>query len=475
MQAPIVVRRLLSLIRKAAVEVTSWPSLTLSNVTWPPRINEPFSGAWQRNITPDSQTSILAFSAVFACVTGIASDVAKMRIKLTEEVDGIYKEITKDSPWLPVLRKPNRYQNRIQFISDWIVSKLLYGNAYVLKERKDKRGIVTAMYVLNPMLVTPLVTEDGSVYYRLGRDFLAGVSEENFDSETPVVPASEIIHDRMCCLWHPLVGVSPIYACAVSATMGNRIQANSTNSFGNGSRPGGILTAPAKISDETAARLKKAFEENFSGPNVGRLAVLGDGLKFEPMTMSAESNQLIEQLKWTVEDVGRCFHYPAWKLNSGSMPPYSSGPDALTTMYYTDCLQPLIEPLELCLDEGLELPSDQYTELDLDNLLRMDIAALFESNNKAVNGGWMKPDEARKRANLPSVAGGDSPYLQQQNYSLAALAKRDALADPFATSKPAAPALPPSPTPPAEPAKSVDLEWLEKQTDLQVEKEFAFA
>jgi hypothetical protein len=90
--------------------------------------------------------------------------------------------------------------------------------------------------------------------------------------------------------------------------------------------------------------------------------------------------------------------------------------------------------------------------------MRMDTTALFESNNKAVNGGWMKPDEARFRANYKSVPGGGSPYLQQQNYSLAALAKRDAKDDPFAKDKPEAPppAAPAEPPPP--PAKAYDEE-----------------
>jgi HK97 family phage portal protein len=457
----------MSFIRKAAVEFTTFPSMVLSNVTWPQRGFESFTGAWQRNMgAPDPQTSILAFSAVFSCVTGIAGDVAKMRIKLTQDVNGICEEITEKQPWLSVLRKPNRYQNRIQFVSDWIVSKLLFGNAYILKER-DGRGVVNALYVLNPLLVTPLVAEDGSVYYRLGRDFLAGVTEDNLGEDNPTVPASEIIHDRMCCLWHPLVGVSPIYACGVTATMGNRIQANSTNAFSNGSRPGGVLEAPGKISDETAARLKKAFEENFSGVNVGRLAVLGDGLKFTPMTMSAESSQLIEQLKWTVDDVARCFHYPPWKL--GGAMPVRTGPNELATMYYTDCLQTLIESLELCLDEGLALPLGMGTELDLDNLMRMDTAALFTTNSEGVGGGWMAPDEARYRANLPPVPGGSSPMIQQQNYSLAALAKRDAQADPFASRNPAAPApapgsppaLPAPSSPPALPSKSMAPETID--------------
>jgi len=62
----------------------------------------------------------------------------------------------------------------------------------------------------------------------------------------------------------------------------------------------------------------------------------------------------------------------------------------------------------------------------------MDTAALTKAEADAVSAGIKSPDEARRRLNLPPVPGGASPYLQQQNYSLEALAKRDAQADPFA-------------------------------------------
>ncbi len=74
----------------------------------------------------------------------------------------------------------------------------------------------------------------------------------------------------------------------------------------------------------------------------------------------------------------------------------------------------------------------------------MDTAGLYKSNSDAVGGGWMAPDEARFRANMGKTPGGAAPYLQQQNYSLAALAKRDAQEDPFAKSQAPA-ATPPTP------------------------------
>lgn len=393
------------------------------------RVLESYSGAWQQNVVADNQQDLMAFSALFAVCTGISGDVSKMRVKLVQEnlATGICTELVGNTPYLQVLRKPNRYQNRIAFFQHWMLSKLLFGNTYVLKER-DGRGIVNALYVLDPQRVVPLVADDGGVYYRLSRDNLSGIPD------ALVMPASEIIHDRWNCMWHPLVGISPIYACAVSATQGRRIQANSTKFFSSMSHPTGILVSPGKLDDEAARNFKKNWDANYGPNGVGGTAVLSGGLEYKPMAVPADDAQLIEQLKWTVEDIARCFHVPLFKLG-GPIPPNNSV-EALNQQYYSDCLQILIESAELCLDEGLALPSGYYTEFDLDGLLRMDTEAQVKALAEEVKAGIRAPDEARQKRNLAPVPGGKYPYLQQQNFSLEALAKRDAQADPFATSKP---------------------------------------
>jgi HK97 family phage portal protein len=399
---------------------------------WWPVIHEPFTGAWQRNMELRAET-ILTFHAVYACVTLIASDVSKCRMRLVEmDANDIWKE-TSAPAFSPVLRKPNRYQNRIKFYEQWTVSKLLHGNTYVLKQR-DQRGVVVALYILDPTRVKVLISSEGAVYYELKRDNLAGVEEE-----TVTIPASEIIHDVMVPLYHPLCGVSPLTACGIAAAQGLAIQKNSNKFFENGSRPGGVLTSPHTIPDATALRLKEYWEANFTGENAGKVAVLGDGLTFEHMAVKAVDAQLIEQLKWTAENVCSAFHVPPYKIGVGPAPSYNNI-EALERQYYAQCLQKLFECIELSLDEGLGLVDvegkDYGAEFDLDDLLRMDTATMVEAEAKAVGAGIKAPDESRKRMNLGPVQGGATPYLQQQNYSLAALAKRDAQADPFASNKP---------------------------------------
>jgi HK97 family phage portal protein len=427
--------------------------------SWFGPVMESFSGAWQRNIVVDSHQNILAFSAVYACVSLISNDIAKLRIKLCEDKKGIWEEI--DVPaFSPVLRKPNHFQTRIQFLSQWMTSKLLYGNTYVLKERNERRN-VRALYVLDPRGVLPLVAPDGEVFYQLSQDDLAGIDPTN---QKLIVPASEIIHDRTATLFHPLVGVSPIYACGASATQGNRIQNFGAKFFENMSRPSGIVTAPNNIDNETAARIKRDTEQAMSGANLGRLIVLGSGLSYEPLTMPAQEAQLIEQQRWTVEDVARAFGVPLYKVQAGN--PTFTNSAQFDQDYYKQTLQKPIEDIEVLLDEGLDLPTSYHTELDLEGLLRMDPESRARVHEIEIRSAVATPDEARFTENRQPVAGGD---LQQQNYSLAALAKRDAKEDPFATeAKPALPAPKDEPEEDDEEERSLQLAWF-------VEKELKMA
>jgi HK97 family phage portal protein len=280
------------------------------------------------------------------------------------------------------------------------------------------------------------------VFYELRRDDLSGVA-----NETVMVPASEIIHDRWNTLYHPLVGLSPLYACGINALTGLRMEQNSARLFTNGARPGGVLTAPGAISDETAARLKANFQENFTGANAGKVAVLGDGLSYSAMSMSAVDSQLIEQLRWNDATIAGAFGVPAYMINAGNAPAYNNV-EALNQQYYSQALQIHIEAIELCLDEGLgltEAPGRTLgVEFDLEGLLRMDTATKVKTIVEGLKGIYT-PNEGRAAFDLPPVPGGDAVYLQQQNFSIEALAKRDEREDPFASATPTPPPADPDP------------------------------
>lgn len=388
-------------------------------------IDEPYSGAWQEN-KELKREEVTAFYAVFACISLISKDIGKMPILLKKKKQGVLVEALTPKQLSRVLDRPNNYQNWQQFQEFWTSSLLLRGNTYVFKVR-DIFGDVFRLVVLNPDLVKPLVDDDGNVFYQLGNDQLA-------QTESTIVPASEIIHDRINCFYHPLVGLTPIMACALASEQGIYIQRNSKSFFKNGSRPGSVLVAPGPIDKEKAQEIQDRWNKKYSGSGVGTTAVVGDDMKYTPIAINAADSQLIEQLDLSARIVCTAFNVPPFKIGIADVQATTKISD-LNEIYYSDCLQAYIEARENLLDDGLALRSYGVEAfLDIDVLIRMDSSSKIAYFKDGISSAIFTPNEARQKLGYLPVEGGDAVYLQQQNYSLPALAKRDAKEDPFAKS-----------------------------------------
>jgi len=402
---------------------------------WFSIVREPFMGAWSR-VTPHVGTDPMAHPTWYSCVTLIAESISKIRPMLIQlKPNGTWQETTSPS-FSPVLRKPNHYQTRIQFYQAWIISKLTHGNAYVLKER-DNRGVVTDLYLLDPTRVQPLVAPNGDVYYALGHSILAG-----FEASMITVPARDIIHDRMVEMpGQPLIGISPLVAAGMPLIQAMRLTQNATTFAERGSMLSGVLLCPTPISSENQERIEQDWMDKTTN-GIGRVIALDQGMTFEPLKMmSAIDAQLIDQLKWSDEKICETLHVPPSLVlgTSTSRPvPYTSS-ETLMLVFYTTCLQYHFEALEETLDYGLDLPDAYGIQFDVENLLRMDMNTRMSVATNGVKGSVFTPNEARLIFNKPPVAGGDAVYAQQQEFSLSALAERDAHG----------PLLPPAPGPPS--------------------------
>lgn len=379
------------------------------------RIIEPYTGAWQRN-EEEARGTVYCYPTLYACLSRISQDTGKLPYQLKrEESNGIWT-VTENSAYSPVLRKPNHYQTAQQFREAWTLSRLQHGNAYILKER-DSRGVVVKMYVLDPCRVLPMVSDTGDVFYQMNYPTADNLLPSSYPGETLIIPAREIIHDRINCFHHQLIGVPPVCAAHWAAVKNLRILKSSAEFFGNHAQPGGILTAPAGMSDDDAERVRQYWQTNYTGSNAGKVAVIGADMKFTSFATKSADSQMVEQMRYSDEQICQPFGIPPFKIGIGSIPA-GLGVDAINQLYYADALQAGIEAMENLLDEGLAISKPLGVELDLEPLLRMDVGKQAEVATKLVGGGIETPNEGRLRFNLAPLEGGDTVYMQQQDFPL---------------------------------------------------------
>lgn len=389
------------------------------------RILEPFTGAWQKNVE-EARGDLLTYPTLYACIMRISSDIGKLPFSLrARDSNGVWTQVTNNA-YDPVLNKPNGFQTPAQFREYWLLTKLIHGNAYILK-RRDNRGSegagnVRELYVLDPERVLPMVSDSGAVFYQLQTDKINTLPPD-YPADNLIVPASEIIHDRCMTIHHPLIGVPPLAAAHWPALKNMKIMRSATEFFANNAQPGGLLTAPAGMNEEDAKAVQEYWNKEFSEGKSGKVAIIGADMKFTPFAMKSIDAQMVEQMRYGDEQICQPFGIPPFKVGIGTIPA-GLGVDGINLMYANDALQTHIQHMEDLLDDGLAIKRPLGVELDTEPLLRMDESKKAEIATKLVGGMIDTPDEGRRRFNRPPTAGGDTLWGQNQDYPLGMLANR---------------------------------------------------
>lgn len=418
----------------ASGSVASW--LYGAGVALP---HEPWAGAWQRNLEAANAAgpNVFAYGPVYACIRIISSDISRLRMQVVKSDDNGIRTPFPQHPAWRLMRVPNEFQTPLQFLLSYMTSKLCSGNTYVLLLR-DARGVVNNMYVLDPRRVRVLLDDEGNIYYELAHDPLNGVPGQQM-----LIPARDIIHDRMPTIWHPLVGVSPMFAAAHQAMIGGRIQMSNEAFFANFSRVSGVLVTPNKIEAPLAKKLQSEWEQNYSARGIGKTAILSNGLDYKPLGMvNAVDSEVINLLRWSKEEIASIFGVPDYKLGSLNKVTYRNT-EQMSRDYLQNCLAFHIKSIEQCFNKSLELPENIEVMFDLTDLLRTETGERYKNLQLALQSGLMSINEARYTEDLPPVKGGEEPRVQMQDIPLSA-ATGEALLKPGNGSNVPAPAPAPS-------------------------------
>lgn len=419
---------------------------------WLPTSWGSFMNYWQMGHDPiGGGTSAVAE----ACVAAYAQTIAMCPGDHWITKDDGGRERQTNSQVSRVLRHPNDYQTRSDFVLNLVRALYLHGNTYALAQR-NARFEVTAFHPFDPKQSKPLVSVDGDIFYQLGgnnvlqpKSGLYGTTQKPFG----VVPARDVLHVKLeAKADDPLMGIPPLRHAAMSVAAQNMIGSQLLNFFGNMSRPSGVLSTDLSLTKEQVEELRLRWNEQAKGLNAGGVPILTNGLKFNPISTNAKDSDLINALKLSQEEVFMVFGVPPAIIGMTDKGTFAST-EALMQFWLSRGLGFAINHVETAFDHffGLRGWPHEYVEFDTSALLRVAFKDRIEALVRGVQGAVFAPDEARHSEDLPTVPGGfgKEPRVQQQVVPLSAWAK--------APPKPATPvpAAPPAPPPAAPPAKSL--------------------
>jgi HK97 family phage portal protein len=411
---------------------------------------EHLGDGWQRNLTVDSLAA-RHIPAVYACVMAMSRAVASCYPQHRIRKSNGGEDVSKTSPAYRFFRKPNSYQTWTQFIHNAVSNMLFDGEAFCQIVR-DNRNVVIAMHLLQRGTCSPVIAEDGSIFYSVGTNIMMP------DQTSYIAPQREILHLRTHTPRHPLIGESPIRAAALACGINVALSKTQAAFFNNMNRPSGILSTDQTLTAQQMAQLREAFDKQSAGWASGKLPILSSGLKFNQVAIDSQDAQLIEAQRMSIEDIARVFGVPLPIIGDLSHATLNNT-ESLINHWLAISLGALIENLERSFDEALGLQDDEFVEFDTKALLRMDYMGRIDALTKATQGGLMAPNEARAMEGLPSVDGGDQPFMQAQNTPISLLSELAAASIKSKTEPAPSPAPePPKPEEPKpEPEKALDV------------------
>jgi HK97 family phage portal protein len=271
-------------------------------------------------VTPNSA---LGVSAVYACVFYIAKTVGWLPVHVLQK-DGRRTIIATDVPIYAVLAtKPNSYQTPFIFKMQMFAQMLLWGNAYAEIQRDRRTGEVLGLYPIPAWEVEPRL-ENGVKTFRV-----RGMTFANEDVFHIMAPGFDGVR-----------GLSPIRQHRMTVGMAMEALAYGEQFYRNGTKLAGALSHPGKLGDEAQARLRNSWGSAYAGKaNSGKVAILEEGMTFNPFTMPMEDAQYIETRKFSVSEIARIYGVPPHKIGDLEKATFSNiEQQAIETV--NDCLMP---------------------------------------------------------------------------------------------------------------------------------------
>jgi HK97 family phage portal protein len=138
----------------------------------------------------------------------------------------------------------------------------------------------------------------------------------------------------------------------------------------------------------------------------GRTAVLTEGAEYKPVAANFQESQLIESLRFSVEEICRLYSVPPHKIGHMEGAGYANSIEAQNSQFITDCIRPLVEVIEMEFANKL-LSGNRVFQLDLKALMRGDITTEVQRNVSYWNIGVMSANEIRRIEGLPPIEGGN--------------------------------------------------------------------
>ena len=355
-------------------------------------IGQPVSGAVQSYVSSYSFTgsninplTAMESPSVYACVRLIASSIAKLEWQILRETpEG--KVVEPNHPLANLLNvEPNEDTSALVFRETLLTNALLTGNGYAYIQR-DASGMPVSLELLRPDMVQMMRDGANQPYIQVYNGNYTGKDAEK---KARRFRPYDVFH--LCgASFEGLLGIAPIHLMRETIGLELIVQEFVTKYWANNAVPSGTLSLPGKLSPEASQRLREAWQKAHNARNAGRVAILEDGMSYQPMASTMKDADLVNIREFCRQQIAAAFGVPAARIGSTESQSYSSA-ESGDAHLVKHTLSSWATRLEQEASRKLIVRGAPYTtRISFDSMLRADMATRFSAYNTAILSGLMR-------------------------------------------------------------------------------------
>jgi len=353
-------------------------------------------------------------TAVYACIKVLAESIAQLPMFVYEYTDDGGKKRVYDHPLSYILHdEPNPEMTSFVFRETLMSHLCTYGNAYAQIIRNG-RGDVVALYPLLPNQMQVARADNGQLVYIYST---YGGQVASKDVKTYYLRQDQVLHIPGLG-FDGIIGYSPIAMARDAIGMGMAAEEFGSKFFNNGAMPSGVLSHPGTLTDP--ARVREAWMAAYGGSgNAGKVAVLEEGMRYDPISINPSEAQFIETRKYQLDEIARIFRVPPHMIGDLEKSSFSNiEQQSLEFVMYT--LNPWVKRWEQAINKSLLLPSEKglyFCKMNVDGLLRGDYESRMNGYSIGRQNGWLSANDIRELEDMNPISDeeGGNLYLVNGN------------------------------------------------------------
>ena len=350
--------------------------------------------------------SAIQLSTVYACVRVISETIASLPLGIYETVNDGNEKAT-DHPLYRLLHdEPNSEMTSFVFREVMLAHLLLYGNSYSQIIRSGKNQVI-GLYPLLPDHMDVDRDSKGNLTY----------TYTTSDGKTVVMKPRDVLHIPGLG-FDGVMGYSPIALEKNAIGLGIASEEYGSKFFSNGARPSGILTHPNTVKNPKA--LRESWNSAYGGSsNSNRVAILEEGMKFEPIAIPNNEAQFLETRKFQVDEICRIFRVPPHLVGNLEHATFSNI-EHQSIDFAVHTIRPWLVRIEQAMNRALLSEQEKgrfFVQFNIDGLMRGDYKSRMEGYAIGRQNGWLSANDIRALENqnpIPADQGGDA-YLVNGN------------------------------------------------------------